>query len=404
MGAYSEGAESLYPWTVTVRAPDLVEWDGQVDGYDNVQVDLTDPVPGADPGTWEITLPRSHWAAHKLAEEGAGIVFRPAGSSEVIASGDWETYTEQVDGPRHTITFKGNVDDDCLNGEEAWADPAHDLNDPTGNNPVPDAADIRSGPAETVLKGFITANLKSSSPAHRLARLWPWLDVPASAGLGNSVSLRGQFDKMYEIAQQAASPTTGITWQIKQHAPGVLRLVVRARVDRSANIVFSQAEGTLGRSTLTRRRPAVTQAIAVTTTDTVRLFARVTDSAAESRWMRRRAVMVDGSTDVISELTTVAAEAITAGREKAGLTCEPVALSSGPRFAIDYQLGDYVGAVTTSGGVIEDVLTQVSYHHNSGSGPTITPSIGVNRVDESDALVPIVRNLDRYARRNEARS
>ena len=105
-----------------------------------------------------------------------------------------------------------------------------------------------------------------------------------------------------------------------------------------------------------------------------------------------------------ADLTAAAVAAVAGGRERAGLTCEPVAITGGPRFGIDYQLGDYVSAVTATGRAIDDLLTQVSYRHDSGKAPTITPSIGINRVDETDALVPIVRNLVRYARRNQARS
>jgi hypothetical protein len=391
-------------WTVTVRDPDLVEYDGQVDGYDTAVCDLTDPSIDGEPGTWELTLPRSHWAAAALEAEGSGVVFRPPGHGAVIASGDWEVAEESTDGVRQLVTYSGNVDDDRLSDEVAWPDPAHDLNDATGNNPVPDAADVRTGAAETVLKAFVTANVGSTGTTVQSGRRWPWLQVPATAGRGTSVTLRGQFDPLLDIAQQAAAPATGITWQIRQQSSGVLQLVVRARVDVSADVVFSHAEGTLGRSSLRRRRPAVTQAIASSSGDAARLFARSTDTAAESLWRRRRVSMVDGPSDVIADLTEAAVAAVAGGRERAGLTCEPVAITGGPRFGVDYQLGDYVSAVTVTGRTIDDLLTQVSYRHDASRAPTITPSIGINRVDESDAVVPIVRNLVRYARRNQARS
>jgi hypothetical protein len=404
VGVYSAGVGARWPWTVTVRDPALVEYDGQVDGYDTIGCDLTDPSIDGEPGTWEITLPRSHWAATALEEEGSGVVFRPHGHGAVIASGDWELAEESTDGGRQLVTYSGNVDDDRLSDEVAWPDPTHDLNDTTGNNPVPDAADVRTGPAESVLKAFVTANVGSTGTAVQSGRVWPWLSVPATASRGLTVTLKGQFDPLLDIAQQAAAPTTGITWQIRQQGSGVLQLVVRARVDVSADVVFSHAEGTLGKSSLRRRRPAITQAIASSSGDTARLFARSTDTAAESLWRRRRVSMVDGPSDVIADLTAAAVAAVAGGRERAGLTCEPVVITGGPRFGIDYQLGDYVGAVTATGRTIDDLLTQVSYRHDSGKAPTITPSIGINRVDETDALVPIVRNLVRYARRNQARS
>lgn len=404
MGVYSAGAGARAPWTVTVRDPTLVEYDGQVDGYDTLACDLTDPSIDGEPGTWAITLPRSHWAADALEEEGAGVVLRPHGHGAVIASGDWEVAQESTDGVRQLVTYSGNVDDDRLSDELAWADPAHDLNDATGNNPVPDAADTRTGPAESVLKAFVNANVGSTATTVQAGRQWPWLSVPATAARGASVTLKGQFDPLLDIAQQAAAPATGITWQIRQQSSGVLQLVVRSRVDVSADVVFSHAEGTLGKSDVRRRRPSITQAIAASSTDTARLFARSTDTAAEALWRRRRVSMVDGPSDVIADLTAAAVAAVAGGRERAGLTCEPVAITGGPRFGVDYQLGDYVSAVTATGRTIDDLLTQVAYRHDAGNAPTITPSIGINRVDESDALVPIVRNLVRYARRNQARS
>lgn len=404
MGVYSGAVAALLPWTVTVRDPNLVEYDGQVDGYTSISADLVDATVDAGTGTWQLTLPAGHWAAEALAEEGAGIVLRPAGEAAPIASGDWEYYTGDTDAQRATITFTGVVDDARLAGEVAWSDPVRDLNDLAGQNPVLDSADVRTGPAETVLKAFLAANVGSTATAVQTARYWPWLDLPATAGLGTSIALKGQFTPLLDLARQAASPTTGITWQLRQEASGLIRLVVRERADVAADVVFSHAEGTLAKSTITRRRPATTQAIAISTGDTARTFARVTDSAAETLWMRRSVEIVDGNSDVIADLTAAAAEAITAGREKAGLTCEPVQLRDGPRFGVDYQLGDYVSAVTTTGGTIRDLLTQVTYRHEAGQAPTLQPSIGVNRVDESDALVPIVRALVRFARRSTARS
>jgi hypothetical protein len=404
VGVYSAGASALMPWTITIRDPDLIEYDGQVDGYDVAACDLTDPSTSGEPGTWELTLPRGHWAAAALEEEGSGVVFRPPGHGAVIASGDWELAEESTDGVRQLVTYSGNVDDDRLSDEVAWPDPAHDLNDTAGNNPVPGAQDVRTGPAETVLKAFVSANVGSTGTAVQTARSWPWLQVPATTGRGASVTLRGQFDPLLDIAQQAAAPATGITWQIRQQAAGALQLVVRQRVDVSSEVVFSHAEGTLGKSSLRRRRPAVTQAIASSSGDTARLFARSTDAGAETLWRRRRVSMVDGPSDVIADLTQAAVAAISGGRERAGLTCEPVALTGGPRLGVDYQLGDYVGAVTATGRQIDDLLTQVAYRHEAGKAPTITPSIGINRIDETDALVPIVRNLVRYARRTQARS
>jgi hypothetical protein len=394
--AFDQGLSALQPYVWTVRDPDGIELDGHIDGYTSCQ---GVPLDG-DVGTWQLVLPNTHKDVAALLEEGAGIVVRPQGSSNVAWSGQVDQELVRYSATENTTTFTGPTDEAELAGELAWPDPAHWLNDVAGNNVLSGTVDARTGLAETVLLAYITANL-SFHDGH-VDRRRPYLNIPASGNHGPTVHIQANFDLLLDLAKTICR-STGITWRIIQGAPGELNLVVRERADVSADVIFSKAEGSLMDSSFTRQRPSVTQAITVTDDGTSRSYALVTDDAAETLWRRRWVAFGDAPSSIIGDQAQAAGDLIAAGIEKAGASMEAVVLPKAPQWGIDYQLGDLVSVVDQSGFAITDRLVQMTYTHEAGSGPTLQPSVGYAQTDQESALVPIIRDFSARIRTIERR-
>lgn len=399
MSVFDAGvATAAAAWVWTVRDDTLTEYDGQVDGYLDIQCTPKD----LDVGPWSLTLPIDHPDVDLLLTEGFGVVARLPGNGQVIASGYVDqqatTYAGAEEEQPDTVTVSGNLDVDVLAGELCWPDPAKWLNDVTSRNVLTGGVDARSGIAEDVLLAFIAANIGSSafhstSTTPHIDRRQSHLVIPSSSHRGTSGAYQGNFGTLLEMGQAICSGDAGITFDVLQGAAGFVDLLVRARADVSADVVFSRIEGSLDSAQYTRQAPVITRGIAVSDDGTNRSYAMAIDTVAEALWTRSWTSMTDGDSNVIADLLQAAGALIATGTEMAGAVLQPVVLPGGPVYGIDYMLGDTVTAVDGGGNSIQDRLVQIAYQHTAGQAPTITPSVGVSGDDLTSALVPAVRAL-----------
>lgn len=409
MSVFDQGVETAAAaWVWTVRDDTLTEYDGQIDGYLDVQCTPKD----LDVGDWSLTLPIDHPDVDLLLTEGFGVVARLPGNQDVIASGYVDqqktTYAGAEDDQPDTVTLTGALDVSLLAGEQCWPDPAKWLNDATSRNVLTGGVDARSGIAEDVLLAFIAANIGSSafhstSTTPHIDRRQSQLVIPSSSHRGSSGSYQGNFGSLLEMGQAICSGTAGITFDVLQGAAGFVDLLVRARADVSADVVFSRIEGSLDSAEYTRQSPTITRGIAVSDDGTNRSYAMAIDTAAEALWTRRWVSMTDGDSNVIADLLQAAGALVATGTEMAGAVLQPVVLPGAPVFGVDYMLGDTVTAVDRSGSSITDRLVQVAYQHTAGAAPTITPSIGVSGDDLQSALVPVIRAITARIRQLDRR-
>jgi hypothetical protein len=371
---------------VTARYADGVEDDGPVDGYDT----LTGVIRLNDTGEMTLVLPLNHPANQILLTPGAGIVVRRDGSSTVLQSGSWARAPIHDDA-RATVEYAFTDDNVIASTDYGWSDPLTELNAPGSRNQDPNGVDARTGPAETVLLGFFRDNIGPNAFARRR---WPGLVVPATQGRGTSGTWRSNFDRLDDLARSICQ-ASGIAYRFAQGAAGQINLSVRSTVDRSADVVFSRAEGSLESATYTTVRPEADEALVVAATSGtgLRTWVEVVNTEARTRWRFRNVTKLDASTDVVAEMQQAAGEALDAAREKGGLSATPVTLPGAPRYGVDYLEGDRVWIVPVIGNGYSDVITEVSYEHSSGQPLKWSPSVGVKSSDEAVPLVPVVRRL-----------
>lgn len=217
-----------------------------------------------------ITVPADHLRAAQLVEPGRRVVitYTPDGGMPQVMSGWIGTF--QTQGPRGSSSLVLTVLGDWLDRALAWPVPAAALSAQSS------AYYTATGPAETVLKSLITANM--------ITRLgWP-ITVATNLGRGSTVSLSARMVPLSDVVEPAAD-LGGIGIRVAQQ-PGASTIGVDAYVgaDRT-NRVLSESSGAVVAWSLTGNAPSATRAvIGMDGEGDLRNFTSAVDAAAESDW------------------------------------------------------------------------------------------------------------------------
>lgn len=323
-------------------------------------------------GSWRAVLPVGHPLAELLRLPGYGVVVTaPTG---VLLSGPTTAVVtnQSTEDAAGTYTISG-VDDSVLLSDHL-AYPTPTTADVTAQT---SAYDVRSGVAETVMKGFVSANIGSSAPS---ARKVTALTVPASAGLGASVTAQARFHSLQEILANLAD-VAGLGFTIEQNG-SVLEFQVFQPVDRSALIRLDLDNGRLTKSEYSFSQPKATRVIVGGSGDlTARTFLERTSAAsltAESAWGRRIEVFSDQrSTAETAKLQQYGDELLASD----GKTLVSVSISPSDDqsmlFGVDWNLGDKVTCVVGSVELVA-VVTEVGILVSS-DGVRIGATVGEPR-------------------------
>lgn len=385
-------------YNVNLRGPDFREIE-TLNGYNRLQFTTI----FLDRGSWSISLPIKHPTAQVILDAYAaetlpdyGIVIRPVGSTVVLLSGFIEELyvTEGGDaGPYGaTLTMTGISDDQLLATEQAYIDPTIDVSS-TVFTGYTSTHDIRTGPAETVLLGYIAANIGPAAGIVR--RRYSFLDVPASLGRGSTLTWRARFDNLLEQSQSIAT-IGGIGFRLAQTNNNKVGVEIWIPAVRD-EAMFSVRNGTVSRAELTGRSRTVDQAIVAGGGEGVnRVYFRVGTTSG----VRRRVTLLDQRQSVdLAEITQAGEEALIEGEGKAGLRLTPVEQPH-LRYGIHYRVGDKVAAAVGDQRMI-DIVKQVTILHEGSGRPIETPSIGSTDSDDESEQEPLVRNLAKRLARLE---
>lgn len=291
--------------------------------------------------------------------------------------------------PGGTVTLTVEDDWRLLSRVLGWPAPGQ----PITNQGAATAYDTKTGPAETVLKWFVSRNI---------ARLGIPAAVSADLGRGQTItaSLR-----MHRLADRLlpAIDQAGIGVTVRQAGAGLTvdcyTPTVRTReITPSSGIVRSWSWQQTG--------PTATRAIIGGQGEgTAREFRRRIATAVESDWADVVEVFVDArDTSITAELDARGDEALIEGAPKTGLKLE-LSETGSFRYGVAVSVGDQVITRLVPGGpAVTDILREVSLSWTKDDGLTITPVIGERTDDPNMIFGKAISAIARTVRTINARS
>lgn len=327
---------------------------GQVDDFTKLEAVIRFNTAGS----WILDVPAS--LASKLGP-GAGIVARRGAT--VLFSGPVTEPSRNWSKDTDSLSVAG-ITDECHPDDRLAlpADPPYTADD----------YDVRTDDAETVIKGYVDANLGPSADPDR--RPPGGLVLGPNLHRGSTVTGRARFDNLGDLIRSLAVAGGDLGWRIVQQGTDLV-FDVYEPMDRSATAKFSPALGNLRSFSY---KPTVSKANYVIVggggQGTGRVFVEGGDAGQIARWRRRIETFRDRrDTTVVGELNQTRSEELASNAEKLALTIAPIDTSA-VQFLRDYNLGDRI-TVEVDGTPIVDVVREVKLTIDS-SGETITPTAG----------------------------
>lgn len=335
------------------------------------------------PDTWTLTGPVE---VMRVFEPGMGCLLDLDG--EQVASGQARTFVRtRVTDPEsgqveNTLTVGFVSDLDVLADRLCWPVPSHALT--TSLSTFVSSHDVRTGPVETVLLGYVGAN--AGPAASIVSRRTPTLALPTSLGRGGSTTVKARMDNLGTLVHDLAEAGRLRVNVAHDESTGTPRrlLTVDSVPDVSADVVFGDVESLRATAFVTDleyrlEAPSVTDAILFAAGDLeARQGARFTDESAVSLWGRRKELLVDQrQTDDVTEIARAGAESLEEGASPVSLSFS-VADSADVRYRRDYGIGWKVGVELpglppeVSDNVVREVTTTV----RAGAADEVVVAVG----------------------------
>lgn len=328
---------------------------GQVDDFTSLELNLK----FNDVSSWQLVVDGASPAVGMLTDARGVIVVR---DGVTLLSGPVLGKQQTLAGGRETVTFNGADD-------TVWL--ARRLALPSAAPYTAAAYDTATGPAETVLRGYVDRNLGASAVA---ARQLTYFTQPASAGIGSTVTGNARFDNLLALLQSLALAGGDLGFRIVQSGTG-LTFDVYQPVDRSSTAVFSIPLGNLAAYDLKTSAPALDYVVvAGQGTGTGRVFVEGGDSASLTTYGRIEFFQDRRDTPDTTVLTQARDETLAANKPVTSLSLTPVDTAS-VTFGRDYNLGDKV-TVAVAGQTVRDVVRQVNLKLSASTSELLTPTVG----------------------------
>lgn len=304
-------------------------------------------------GSWSIKLPVGHPIAEELVKPGAGLIVSTTQGTLISGPTVAVTTNQSTDDPDGTYDIMGSDDTIILTERLAYPTPA--TSDVTAQT---NAYDVRTGAAETVLKGYVAANIGPTAPTVRRVT---GLTVEMDLTRGNTVTGSARFTNLQELLKGIAD-VGEVSFTIEQVGTGLV-FQVSEPVDRSAYVRLDLYNGRLKSSDYAFSQPITTRVIVGGDgDDATRTFLERTSTdslAAETLWGRRIETFVDSrNTTNTTELQAAADEVLVVdGKTQVSVTISP-SDDQTMLFGVDWNLGDKVTVVVGSTELVA-VVTEV---------------------------------------------
>ena len=344
-----------------------------------------------------LVLPSDHRYARALAAPGVRIAVRH--QDEHLTTGPVRLVRSSGAGDARTMTFEIIDDWRLLTRLLGWPNPAGAITAQGDDG----AYDVRSGPAETVLKGFLTANLaRLGSGAHHLP-----VTVAPDQGRGAAVDVQMRMhplaDRLLPIIDQAG---LGVT--VRQTSTGLL---VDCYEPTQWPLNLSEDGGSLIANDWAVSAPEVTRVVVMA------------DGEGEARVMRGPFVNTEAETayrDVVERAidardlkstepdfeTRVAAraqEVLAAGSAKAGLSVRLAETETFRYGGAGVHVGDRVTVELAPATDLEDAVLHTDVLREATltwgrDGVVVTPTVGDRDAEPDRMLTRAVAALARRYR------
>jgi len=234
------------------------------------------------------------------------------------------------------------------------------------------AYDVRTGAAETVMRGYVDAN---AGPGARPERAVPGLRLAAGLGRGGTITGRARFDALDELLRDLALAGGDLGFRVVQATDAAaLEFQVYPTRDLTSSAVFSAEYGNLRAYDYRRGVPPGTYLYVLGGGElTARAVIEGGDVGAIAAWRRREQAVDARNTADVGELTAQRDKELLDRRADVGLSVTPID-APGLTFGVDYGLGDRV-TVVVDGLPIREVVREVTLTLDTQGGETITPSV-----------------------------
>lgn len=344
--------------------------------------------------TAAIVLSADDPKAARLAASGTRVIVRYR--DEYVLGGPVRLESSEGAGPSRTRTFQITDDFRILTDTLGWQVPGSAITAQSAAE-----FDVRSGPAETVLKGFLSANLA------RFASALPCpITIAPDLGRGDTITVQARMqplaDRLFPLVDQA-----GIGVTVRQTLTG---LVVDCYEPTTWPLLLSEDGGTLTAADWTRTPPSVTRVVVQGPGDgTARIHRLYIDTAAEAehgivieRAVDARDIKADDP-NLEALMAARGAEALAAGAATAGLAVKLAETDTFRYGGNGVHVGDRLTVELMPGVTpITDVLRSATLSWSADKGSTVTPVVGDHTDDPTTTLVRALSALARKVRNQQA--
>jgi hypothetical protein len=341
-------------------------------------------------GSWRIVLPNDHNLVNALRTPGSGIVVN--GPNGVIISGP-TSYVKKVsdlDNPNGFWEING-VDDSIILFETlAYPYPESD----DVNNQIT-AYDTRVGQGETIMKGYVSANIGPDAVASRKI---PNLVIEPDTELGELTTYSSRFDNLQKVLD-AISSVNEIGYTLVQEGDDLVFKVFQP-VDRTETVKMDIENGHLESIEYVYKSPEVTRVIVGGDgAAEQRTFLEVSNAAslaAEAEWGRRIELFVDASSAKNNaEMRRKGREYLAEGGKTITTTTVTPSESSTMEYGKDWFLGDSVSVVVNED-LIVNIVKEVAIILN-GDGLSVKATVG--EIIEEDIEAQLISNQKKHDKR-----
>jgi ReqiPepy6 Gp37-like protein len=355
-------------------------------------------------GAWTLTVAVEHPLAGALRTPGAGLIV--TGPSGVLFSGPvTESQSEAtVTDPIGTLQIHGVTDSVLLMDSLAYADP----NTYNPGRPFPWSTgaveDKRTGPVETLMHQFVSANIGPAAPVQRReGTLLERITMGANGGRGPTTTKSAKYDQLGKLLTDLAA-TASLGFRVVQRGSSLVfeTYAVRDRTDVVRLDIFNSTLAghkvivgppgatrvlVQGKDLLDGTLPVVIRNFVVSTTDA--------SLAAEAEWGRRIEVFKDDSSqDSVQELDQAGQEELAReGFTSLAVQAVPMDDSSMP-YGRTWQLGDKIAVVVEDQELVSTVSGYVLKADAGGVrlGALAGDPTGFNRVRATTSRISRVES------------